>query len=156
MTTTAVPGLVDALVAAFTAAMPPGTAVLDGPWVARSADRVLEPPRSALYVATPYREDAAVSAVQSRMPGIGSARTETFELWCVAVCWLDGFAAMKAARDGAAAIVAAVEDVLRADPHLGGVVDHVGVGPGMEWLPVPGNQFSECDVAFQLSGRAFL
>jgi hypothetical protein len=60
--------------------------------------------------------------------GLGArARDEEGTITCVAMSW-NGDASLSDARADAKAITAAVEDHLRADPNLGGIV------PGLLWI----------------------
>lgn len=117
MATSVVPALIDALVTGATAALP-DTRVSDG--IGATDD-----PGDFLMVGVedPDLEGAAYSAEAKQdwaAVGTDAPRDEQGEITCVALSWNgNGPEGAKQARDGAYAIAAAVEDLLRATPALG-------------------------------------
>lgn len=114
MATSVVPAVIDALVAQATEALS-DVKVYDGFGITDNPGDFL-----MVGVDDPDTESAANSAnSQQEWPHVGhSTRDETGEITLVALSW-NGKADAKVARDGAYAISAAVEDLLRTDPTLG-------------------------------------
>jgi hypothetical protein len=115
MATSVVPALIDALVAQATTALP-STLVFDGIGVTDDPGDFL-----MIGVEDPDIEGAAFSADTKQdwaAVGTGAPRDEQGDITCVALSW-NGDGNPKAARDGAYAIAAAVEDLLRANASLG-------------------------------------
>lgn len=116
MSTSVTPALIDALVARCTAALP-NAVVVDG-WA------VTDDPAPLLLSIGLADDDAAqtgaVSASSQTMATAGTPRSrdQSGSITCVALAW-GGDADRKVARDDAYTLVAAVEDILRADPTLG-------------------------------------
>lgn len=125
MGTSVVFPLIDALVDRFTEALP-NVEVHDGFGVSDHADDFL-----MVGVEDPNGSEATSADAQQAWAGLGAnARNETGTVTCAALAWRGnpGDAGQREARAAAAAIVAAVENDLRADPNLGGVV------PGLMWV----------------------
>lgn len=124
MSTSAVPAVLDALVALFADTLP-DVEVIDGPWVTL-------PQGDYLTVGwTPYDNDTAADALQEWRGFRGGSpppRKEEFDV----VCYLDSAggdtdaASVKTRRDGAFVLLADVEDALRNDLTLGGAVSADG------------------------------
>ena len=114
MGTSAVPDVIDALVTACTAALP-NAKVYDGFGISDDPGDFL-----MIGVDDPDAADKANSAEseQAWANADGTARDETATITCAALSW-NGDANQKTARDGAYAITAAVENLLRANPSLG-------------------------------------
>ena len=115
MSTSAVPSIIDALVTAARAALT-DVAVYDGYGVSDDPGDFL-----MIGVEDVDGQDQARSADSSQTwagTGIGAPRDESGEITCAALSW-NGDADQKAARDGAYAITAAVENLLRENPALG-------------------------------------
>lgn len=117
MATSVVPALIDALVAASTTALP-SVRVSDGIGATDDPGDFL-----MIGVEDPDIEGASFSA-ETRQDwasvGTNAPRDEQGEITCVAVSWNgNGPEGAKAARDGAYAISAAVENLLRDTPALG-------------------------------------
>lgn len=115
MATSVVPAAIDALVAAARIALP-DVLVHDG--IGQTDD-----PGDFLMIGVedPDIEGAAFSADTKQdwaAVGTGAPRDEQGDITCVALSW-NGDGDPKAARDGAYAIAAAVEDLLRNTPALG-------------------------------------
>lgn len=125
MGTSAVFGLIDELVDHFTAALP-SIAVYDGYGLSDDASDFL-----MVGVEDPNGSEPTSADVQQQWAGLGAkARYEAGTVTCAALAWRGnpGDAGQREARAAAAAIVAAVENDLRADPNLGGAV------PGLQWV----------------------
>jgi hypothetical protein len=127
MATSAVFAVIDGLYASMTAALPQ-VLVLDGQGDTEDPGDFLmigvEDPDSDAYA------DSAES--EQSWAGIGNrARDEKGTVTCCALSW-NGNGDQKAARDGVKAITDAVENVLRNDPTLGGVL------PGPGWAQFGG------------------
>lgn len=115
MATSVVPALIDALVTAARTTLP-DVLVFDG--IGQTDD-----PGDFLMIGVedPDLEGAAFSADTKQdwaAVGTGAPRDESGEITCVALSW-NGDGNPKSARDGAYAIAAAVEDLLRANAALG-------------------------------------
>ncbi|MGH3672194.1 MAG: hypothetical protein ACRDSH_16430 [Pseudonocardiaceae bacterium] len=112
MSSSRAPAAVDALVAAVTAGLP-NSPVWDGP--VPSGDY-----RDGVFIGydgDPLGERESLASTQD-WAGIGAKkRTETIDILCAVVA-VDGDGVPKKARDAAYALLAAVENVLRADPSL--------------------------------------
>ena len=122
--TTAVPDVLDYLVATFTAAptigaATPPVAVYDGPVTTG------EPNQLVLWVGLNDPDSIAApigAESQQEWVGVGARqRNEYVTVHCVAEAWA-GTTDVKSIRDDAYRIVAAVEVLLHADPTLGGLV----------------------------------
>ena len=116
MATSIVPSLIDAIIAAATANVPATTMVLDGFGSTDSPGDYL-----MVGVDDPDAQGWANSAdaqqdISSDGPPSG-ARDQTGTFACVALSW-NGDGNQKAARDAAAASMAAVESYIRANPGL--------------------------------------
>lgn len=146
-TTTRVPAVVDALIAAFTEALP-NAQVVDGPRTAQElADDVV--------IVGQFSDAGSVRSTQVRQQGLGSRPQETFTVQCVLSSW-SGTPGMRARRVRAGEMLAAVDTALRADMTLGGVADNVTLGENIEWLQDQTNSGPVCEVAFEVTGRAWL
>ena len=114
MATSVIPALIDALVTNAKANLA-DINVLDG-------YGVTDDPGDFLMVGVddPLRDDEAQSGTsqQSWANANGTARDEIGDVWCSAYSW-NGNGDQKGARDAAYATVAAVENMLRANPALG-------------------------------------
>lgn len=113
MATSAIPALIDELVARATTALP-DVIVIDG-------DDPTDDSRDALFIGIedPDDEKATAARAQQEWPHIGhSARDQSGEILCAALAW-NGNTSVKQARDAAYAMTAAIEDFLRAEPDLG-------------------------------------
>lgn len=114
MATSVLPALIDAVVAAARTNLP-NVLVFDGVGVTDDPGDFL-----MIGVEDPDLEGAAFSADTRQdwaAAGTGAPRDEQGEITCAALSW-NGDGNPKAARDGAYAIAAAVEDLLRANPSL--------------------------------------
>lgn len=114
-TVSIVPALLDAMRAAFAAALPSSTNVVDGP------DPDSDDGDDVLYVgmADPRQsENTAAHFGQTWPSATAQTRDEDGSIACAAVAW-DGSGNVKAARDRAFATVATVQQVLWADTRLG-------------------------------------
>lgn len=157
MTTSRVPDVIDYLVTAFTAAVTLGAAdppvvVYDGPVV------TLEPAELVLFVGIDDAEGigAAVGATaEQQWAALGKmARDELLTVFCVAQAW-SGDRDVRTARVAAFGIVAAVEDIVRGDAALGGLVQFVN--PGVTGLTLRQNNTPDgaiAEVAFSINGKA--
>lgn len=115
MATSAIPRVIDALIAQTTAALPEVN-ICDGYGLGEDPGDFL-----MIGVDDPDSDVAANSAdSQQARANVGQsgAREEEGEITCVALSW-NGNADPKAARDGAFGITDALENLLRASPDLG-------------------------------------
>lgn len=114
---TQIPQAIDRLVALFTAALPAGTTVADGPQV--------EFPTAQWAVVGgdgPVQEEEDAARATQTWRGLGAwVRDEEISVQC-AVGSSTGNAetSMRPRREAATALLTAIEDALRADPGLGG------------------------------------
>jgi hypothetical protein len=116
MATSAIPTLIDTLVAQTTAALT-DRLVTDGYGVTSD----FNPNLLMIGVDDPSALDPANSADSSQTmatAGTPRSRSETGRITCAALSWSGG-TDQKTVRDAAFATVAAVENLLRADPRLG-------------------------------------
>lgn len=116
MATSRAPAVIDALLALCRAAPGlDGVTVMDGPKVTG------DPLKAVVCIGWDADEDGDGAAVESSQEwaGLGAkARDETLQVTCAALAW-HGETTVKPVRDRAYALVAAVEQALRADPSLG-------------------------------------
>jgi hypothetical protein len=115
MATSTVPALIDALVTNARTSLP-DVDVYDGFGMSDDPGDFL-----MIGVEDPDLAQAATSAQAQQAPatmGMQRSRDETGSVTCAALSW-NGDADPKAARDGAFATVAAVEDMLRLNPSQG-------------------------------------
>lgn len=120
--TSVVPAVLDYLVTTFQAASTlSGVTVYDGPVTTAAA------PQRVLWVGLQDPDSAAApvgAESQQEWVGLGARqRNELLTVHCVAEAW-GGATDVKAMRDAAYNIVAAVEVILQADPTFGGLVLH--------------------------------
>jgi hypothetical protein len=130
--TSIVPALIGAVFTQATAALPDvlvyhGFGVSDDP-----GDFLM------IGVDDPYADGPANSVITKQAPitaGTSRPRDERGDLWCTALSW-NGNGDSEAALDAVAAIVAAVENMLRADPKLGITSSGrlvIEIGEGSRW-----------------------
>lgn len=131
MATSTIPAVIAYLVATFTQASTLGQAsppvrVYDGPTTTGEAAQLV------LWVGIedPDSDDPQQAAItEQTWAGLGAQRRdELLTVNCVAEAW-DGADALPNTRDAAYGIVAAVENLLRADVYLGQNVLFAGVSP---------------------------
>lgn len=151
MATSVIPDLIDALVAAATTALP-SVNVTDGIGVTDDPGDFL-----MIGVEDPDIEGAAFSADTRQdwaAVGTGAPRDESGEITCVALSW-NGDGNAKAARDGAYAITAEVEDLLRADPDLGvSALLWTGFGSSSQLSQAQGDGGASALLVFRINFRA--
>jgi hypothetical protein len=126
MATTVAFDLCSKLFDVFTANVPAGVRVYDGPGFSEDPGNFL-----MIGVDDPESEDPTSAAGTQEWSGIGAkAALEDGVISCCAMAWTgdSGDAAQKAVRQTVRDIVGAVDVVLRADPNLGGAV------PGLNWV----------------------
>lgn len=146
-TSSAVPQVVDALVAALSRADAlRGVQVADGPLTT-----MREPSGLIVGVA---EEGPAVIGAQSP-GGLGSRRRETFEVGCRAWVWV-GDNELKPVRDEAFRIVDAVGAALAADRTLGGAVMQARLGEGVQYDPRQSEEGAWVVVDFGVRCEAFV
>lgn len=121
---TAVPVVLDALLAAFTSALP-GVQVVDGPPVQSIAGDVVA-------VGMPPQERSPGADSTENIAGM-SAIEEAIVVNCLARSW-SGSDGVKAQRDRTAGFVVALRAHLRADTTLGDVVGHARI-TGSSYVP---------------------
>lgn len=157
MATSAVPALIDALVAAAKTALEPEVIVYDGMDVSDDPGDFLmigvdDPDSDAL-------SNSAESEQEWATVGQDLSRNERGTITCAALSWTGESkrGAQKIVRDRAYAITAKVEDILRADPKLG--------VPTLLWTEFGGNsnllqgqdqQGAQALIVFQIGFRAFI
>lgn len=130
-----------------------GVVVVDGPPVGEPSDPLL------LFIGdTPDDESPGVIGTQEFASLGGNAKDETFSIYCTAVS-RSGDTVIKAERDLAFGIVAAVEQLLRqgvagADPRLGGAVLWSGVGGDVQYTPLQLTKGAYVEVGFNVVCRA--
>jgi hypothetical protein len=159
MTTSRVPAVIDYLVATFQAdvtlgkAPAPGTVnVIDGPAV------TADPGPLALWVGVddidPGAFPAAASSTQQWAALGHMARNESLTITCVAQA--QGGDDVRTLRVAAAAIVSAVEDLVRGDVSLGGNVSTPGNAAvtAAEWRQGPSARGMSARVTFQITAQA--
>jgi len=130
VSTSAIPGVIDYLVATFTsaatlgAANPPVT-IVDGAFLSND-----HPPLSLVVgsndVDGAFLPEAATATQEWVGPG-NRKRNERLSILCIAEAW-SGDESLSAVRVAAAAILSAVEDLTRADANLGGTVLYTSPG----------------------------
>lgn len=115
MATSRAPAVVDALVALCEAA-----AALDGVTIHDGPQPTSDPLKAVVCIGWDGDEDNDLAVETSQeWAGLGAlAKDESLLVTCAAVAW-HGETTTKPVRDSAYAMVAAVEDALRADPSLG-------------------------------------
>jgi hypothetical protein len=148
VSTSAIPATIDYLVTTFAASTRLGAAVdpvkvYDGPQVSE------EFPKLILWIGLddPDTSPGAPMAATSTQAWVGPGnrwRDELFDIMCVAEAW-SGDTDVKTARVAAYAIVAAVEDLTRADANLGGNV--LFINPGVTGHTLRQNNTSKGAVA---------
>lgn len=113
-TVSVVPALIDALVAQCTAACP-GVLVVDGPGIETDdAEDFLH-----IGMRDPRNPSGSAATETQEWPKASShSRSGTGTIFCTAVSW-DGTGDQQAARNQVYATVAAVQQLLHADPRLG-------------------------------------
>jgi hypothetical protein len=118
VSTSLIPAVIDALVTQAKAALPNVT-VIDGlgPDFSEPGDVLMVGAENPLSL-DGGRPEAAASAQQSWAHAAGRARDERGTVSLVATSW-NGDGNQKQARDACAVMVAAIENLLRADPTLG-------------------------------------
>ncbi len=153
--TSKVPAVIDYLVTTFQAANTLGTAtpavaVYDGPPVTQ------EPAELLLFVGIddPDTDEAPTSASSEQSwAALGAqAKTEQISIFCTAESW-GGDTDVKAIRTAAYGIVAAVENLLRGDVMLGGLMQFAGV-TGLTLRQNQTTQGAVARVTFQIEGQA--
>lgn len=160
--TSAVPAVTDYLVAAATAALT-GVVVFDGP--NPTADTLAEPKH--LWIGWDTQgssgEPAADAAQDWPVSDFGRTKDEDGTIICTADAW-SGSTTIKTHRDDAAAIVAAVELLLRGTPQqggpgdasMGGLVLWSGVNGPYQWYPRQNQSGAGCGVVFRIIYKARL
>lgn len=161
MTASRVPQVIDYLVTLFQAAATLGQAtpsvdVIDGPKV------TADPGPLALWVGvddiSPGATPAAATSTQQWQQGLGrTMRVETLSVHCVAQAW-SGNDDVRTLRVAAAAIVSAAEDLVRADPSLGGTLPGVkdaGVTQA-DWRQGPTARGMAAQIIFTIDASAII
>lgn len=141
----ALPAVLDALVSRFSSALP-AAQVIDGPPTVDVAGDVVA---VGLAPDDPSPADATQEAV-----GL-SVRRESFDVMCLARSW-SGNDGVKAQRDRTFLLLASVQEALRDDPSLGGIVLGADFG-GYTYSPyLTPDGFLVVDVSFRVSVTALL
>ena len=162
-TTSQIPAVTDYLVAAAQASLSPGVTVFDGPqpvyaWQAIEQVLFIGADPMSLTEATAEAEQRFATALDS-----GRLRDEDGSIVCAAQHW-SGDPAVKTHRDGAAAIVAGVELLLRGTPRtgapgdasMGGLCLWSGVDGPYQWYPRQVTNGAAVMVVFRVTYRARL
>lgn len=156
-TTSRIPAAIDALVVTLTAAVGATTNVVDGPplsWDAVEAPGDAVSETSWLFVgASPDGDEGATSTQEFNAAGAVS-RDEMIEIHCTAYVW-GGDQVIKTRRDDAAALVAQVEQAIRADSSLGAAVLY-SKKSGDSYRPSQNENGSDCTWMFTVTCRAYL
>ncbi len=152
MATSAVPALIDALVANARAALPTTTGVYDG------AGITAEPGNDYLMVGVDDVDGNGVSfsadSSQQWANANYTARDEEGAVVCAAVSW-NGDGDQKAARDAVYATVATIETMLRANPSQGvGAVLWTSFGGRVQLSQDQNEQGASAIVVFRVNFRA--
>jgi hypothetical protein len=155
--TSRIPAALDALRAAAVAALPTVT-VVDGPpldWdtVQVAVNAVSD--RQFLFVGALVGVDVAVVGEQEFNAAGAVSRDERFTINCTAWCNA-GESDVKARRDEAFAVVAAVEQFIRTDPSLGGAVLYARVAEVGRVGLRQTEQGADATVEFTVACRAYL
>lgn len=158
--TTRVPQMRAALIAAFTAAPALGAGDPPPVRVSGGAKVTADPGPLALWVGVDDIDTAtpvAANSEQQWMPGGGRrGRTEQMAVHCT-IQAKSGSDDLDPLYDQAAAVLAAVEAVLRADPSLGGVLPSGDAAvTGAEWRQYPSSPGMAVRVMFTISGSVIL
>jgi hypothetical protein len=106
--------VLDALVALARTALP-ATQVFDGP-----PTEVIQ--GEVIMIGWGGPDQPGVTSTRTRQQYATSPDTESYDLSCLLCCWLGADNNLKAARDGALALLDALGAALAADPLLGGLV----------------------------------
>lgn len=148
MSTSRTPAVIDALVT-LCAAAPTlvGVTVVDGPFTTNLADP------DVLFVGDTARGDPAANAQQT-WAGLGAQRRDQIVEVVLTAVSRAGETVMKPRRDRAYEIVAAVEDAMRADPTLGGVVIAAGAGTAESLDQAQTPQGAYAAVTFRVQAKA--
>lgn len=158
MTTSRIPQVIDYLVTLFASAPTVGKAtppvsVLDGPVV------IADPGPLALWVGVddidPGAQPRAASSTQEWAALGRMGRNEQLSVFCVAQAW-SGSDDVRTLRLQAAAIVSAVEDLVRGDASLGGTVSVPGNAAvtAAEWAQRPTTRGMAVQVSFEITAQA--
>ena len=148
MSTTRVPDAVDALLAAFTAALP-GVQVLDGPRTEALLDN------DVAIVGISASEDVPTVEVALTQTGLGPRQNEEFYVSCELSTW-HGAPDMRTPRVRCGEMLAAIDTQLRADRRLGGVVLLATLGPTLSWEQRSSDDGAGCAVQFTVRCQAAL
>jgi hypothetical protein len=142
----AVPGVITALVAATETALP-SVSVVDGPVGALS----LRPDVIVIGSGPPVTSADA----RQELTGLSLRADETFTIHCLASC-ISGNTTMAELRDRAYGLVAAIQQILRADVTLRGTCDQIRLGSELTLVLDQTKAGAVAEVAFDVTGRALL
>lgn len=148
MTTSRIPDVIDVLVTRLDAAPTlDGVKVIDGPIVTN------DPLHEAVYIGydgDPEGDGAAVEFTQV-WASIGQrARGETFSVTCAVVVW-KGSTKVRPVRLRAFEVLAAIQDVVRADPSLGLPPPSVVAFASGSVIQLQRQSGLECRIPFQIA-----
>lgn len=119
MTTSRIPVVIDALVSTLTTSLAGAATVYDGQWVT-------PPAGNESYVAVGWAPDLPGPTGDQEWASLGNrARTERIDVPCYADAYT-GDTDTSSRRTAAFDLFAAVENALRADPTIGGVIPNPG------------------------------
>jgi hypothetical protein len=148
VSTSRAPAAIDALAALFAAAPGlSGVEVVDGPTVTG------DPLHEALFVGYDGDPDGAGEAVtfEQTWAGLGAkAKDETFAITCAVVAW-GGDTAVREIRLRAFALLAEVENILRADPSVGLPPPTVVAMASGSLVQAQRQSGMECRIPFQIA-----
>lgn len=159
MTTSSIPGAMDYLVQAATKALGTGVQVMDGPPITgtelTASDR--------LWIGySPLAPDLPAATGDQQFATLGArSRDETYAVLCAIEQW-SGDPTMQALRDGAFALLATVETLLRGtggnpgDTTLGGAVLYSQIAGGIEVMPTEDTTGAGLGIQFHIQCRARL
>lgn len=158
-TTSQIGAFLDGLHAAAAAALSATVTVIDGPPLSWGPVIVPDPPGTVsegayLFVGASPDDDTATTATQQRNNN-GTGRIEDLAAVCT-VYTREGDGVAKTARDAALVIVGVLEQAIRADQTLGGVVAISRVASVDRLDQRQTDDGADCAVLLTVAGRAFL
>lgn len=157
-TTSRIPAATDALVAVLTSAIGTTTNVVDGPplnWEGVTIAQGSVSESSFLFIGSIPDSDVSAEGTQDFNAAGAVSRDEQFTVYCTAFVWA-GDLVVKTVRDAAFAIVAQVEQAIRADPTLNAAVLYSRMSGVTAVAQRQGEDGTDCTVTFTVAARAYL
>lgn len=156
--TSRIPAAIDALVAVLGSAIGTTVNVVDGPpldWqdIQLATDAVSE--HSYLFIGADPDTATSADGTQDFNAAGAVSRDEVFTIYNTALVWA-GDLNIKQRRDDAFALVAAVEEAIRADPSLGDAVLYSRMSGVTAATQSLNDRGSTCVVTFTVAARAYL